>query len=310
MRLLSVILIACCVASPFGFADDTAPQTYALKYRFKPGQFVHYEVESSTSMTIVAKEYRQTTHETRNSQKHFRVVSVASDGGAVLEPMIDHVAITIQNDEDKPITFDSSIDERPSKVFRPVKESIGKTLVRLRYNATGEATEVLPVSGTDQRVSTEPAQHAFLTVLPEKPVAIGESWNDDFDVPISVRLTENRMGKRSVPIRRRYTLKDVKDDIATIEFRIYPLDVIREPELQAQLIQRSLSGEVKFDIKNGMQIELKSSGSGQVAEAIGPGSSLATTARNHEKLISQERPTEKPVAGPALPGQTASTSQP
>lgn len=311
MRLFPEFLLALTVACPLSVAGEpTAAQAYLLKYRFKPGQFVHFEVESSTSMTIAAKEFKQTTQETRQSKKHFRVVSVASDGSAVLEPMIDQVAITIQNDDDKPITFDSTSDEAPSKVFKPVKESIGKALVRLRYKATGTATDVLPVSGNDQKISTDPAQHAFLTVLPEKPITVGESWSDDFVVPVTVRLTENRTGKREVAIRRRYTLKDVTNDIATIEFRIYPLDVIREPDLQAQLIQRSLSGEVKFDLKQGMQVELTSSGFGQVTGAIGPGSTLATTAHNHEKLAQPDPETAKPAAGPALPTAAVSAIKP
>jgi len=311
MRLISAFLLAFTVVARLSVADEpNAAQAYLLKYRFKPGQFVHFEVESSTSMTIAAKEFKQTTTETRQSKKHFRVVSVASDGSAVLEPMIDQVSITIQNDDDKPITFDSTSEEVPSKVFKPVKESIGKAMVRLRYKATGAAIDVLPVSGNDHKISTDPAQHAFLTVLPEKPVAIGESWNDDFIVPVTVRLTENRTGKRDVAIRRRYTLKDVKDNIATIEFRIYPLDVIREPDLQAQLIQRSLSGEVQFNIQQGMQVELTSSGSGQVTGAIGPGSTLATTARNHEKLAQPDHANEKPAAGPALPPVAVSAFKP
>ncbi len=297
MRLLTACIAAFAIYSSVIADESSTAPTYQLRYRFKTGQFVHLEVESSTSMTIVAKEFKQTTAETRTSKKHFRVVSVASDGSAVLEPTIDHVAISIQNDDDKPIKFDSATDDTPPQAFRSVQESIGKPLVRLRFKSTGAATEVLPVSGTDRKVSTDPAQHAFLTVLPEKSIAVGESWNDDFTVPVSVRLTENRSAKKDVAIRRRYTLKQIQDDIATIEFRIYPMDLIREPELQAQLLQRSLTGELKFDIKNGMQIELKSSGSGQVRGAIGPDSSLATSAKNHERLIQPE----KPAAGPELP---------
>lgn len=282
--LLLMTTLTCADDAP---TTSTAPK-YLLRYQFKPGQFVHFEVETSTSTSIVAKEFKQTLKESCQSKKHFRVVSVASDGSAVLEPIIDHVAMTIQNDDDEPIKFDSATTETPSRKFKPLKDSIGQPLLRMRYQPTGAAVEVLQIAGQNRKISTDPQQHTFLTVFPDQPIEVGHVWTQDFGVPVDVKLTENRTGRKTVMIRRRYQLKEVKDDIAVVEFRIYPLDLIREPEQLAQLVQRTLNGTLRFDLKSGQQIELTSTGAGHVHGAIGPDSSLSTTAKNYERVVNHE----------------------
>ena len=292
-------------APPLPEARQPEPIAMKLSYQFKVGQFVHYETESETSMTVVAKEVKQTTRESRQTKQHYRVVSVSDDGSAVLEPVIDEAVMEARSDDNKPVRFDSRDEATPPKAFLAVRDSIGRPSVRLRCKPNGSAIEVLPINGIDKRLPTDASQHTFLTVLPDALVKVGDVWHDDFSAPVTMQLSEKRTIKKDIPIRRRYTLTKLEGHIATIEFRTYPLEVVREPNLQAQLIQRSLTGYVKFDVQAGLQIEVRSSGSNIVHGALGASSSMQASASNWERYVASPQPRgRKPAAqiGPELPG--------
>ena len=72
----TIILLAIALLLPSRTDADDASEPILLRYAFKLGQFVHYEVVSDTSLTIAKSESKQTTSESRQTKKHYRVVSV------------------------------------------------------------------------------------------------------------------------------------------------------------------------------------------------------------------------------------------
>ena len=287
-----LFLLALALLLPSRTDADEAPEPILLRYLFKSGQFVHYEVASDTSMMIAKGEAKQTTIESRQTKQHYRVVSAGEDGSAVLEPVIDEAVMEAKTGDAKPHRFDSRSTDPVPKAFQAIKDDIGRPFVRLRFNANGRATEVLPISGIEKKVPTDPQQHAFLTVFPEKAIQIGDSWNDDITAPVGVRLSETKTLRRDIPIRRRYTLKSVENGIAVIEFRTYPIELKLEPSIQAQLIQRTLRGEIRFDVTLGLLLETKSVGEGNVTAPFGEGSFMSSKSSSVEKfVVNPSRPT-------------------
>jgi hypothetical protein len=270
-------------------AEKTAKKSdvveYDLRYKFKRGEFLHYETESSSTLTVQVSQFKQVMKETRQTQKHLRVVAVDSKGRVVLEPVLDHAIMTAQANNRAPVVFDSDSKEVPPKDFAEVASIIGKAIVRVRYRTDGTIDEVLPVPGLEDKLSKDKSTHAFLVVFAGKPIAVGDSWNDDFDVLVSIT---RRLNKK-LTIRRRYRLDRVQDGMAELSFRTYPLSLVKEPQLQAQLIHRSLSGRVKFDINEGKIIEWSSQGSGQVFNAVGPRSEMKSTSTSIERYVSKPR---------------------
>lgn len=295
-----LLLLAIAFLLPTRSDADDAPSPILLRYVFKTGQFVHYEVESSTSLTIAKGDAKQTTSESRQTKKHYRVVSVSEDGSAVLEPVIDEAVMEAKTDDGQPRRFDSRSTDPVPKAFQTIKEDIGRPFVRVRYNANGRAVEVLPIAGIDKKLPTDPQQHAFLSVFPEHAIQIGDSWNDDITAPVGVRLSETKTLRRDIPIRRRYTLKSVEDGIAVIEFRNYPMELKLEPAIQAQLIQRTLKGEIRFDLKLGLLLETRTLGEGHVTAPFGDESFMSAKSSSLEKYV--VNPTRAAVAlGPDGP---------
>jgi hypothetical protein len=284
-----------------------------LRYQFKRGQFVHYEEDSRSEMTLMAREQTQATRENRKTNKHFRVISVDEKGSAVVEPVIDRVQMEVRNDNDPAVTYDSADKGDVAKDFKPVEATIGKPTLRIRYAPNGRIEELLPlVPGNPENPTGEdPEKQNFLIAFPDKAITVGEAWTDNYLIDVSVDGKLRNPLKKRVKIRRTYTLKQVKDGVAEIQFRNFPLAVERDPQVKVQLVHHSRFGMIRFDIERGIILEWKSSGSGQVFNAFGPASSMKALSSTTERYISappavKRRPSapRRPAgpAGPPLPG--------
>ncbi|MBL6706308.1 MAG: hypothetical protein ISQ06_09365 [Planctomycetaceae bacterium] len=295
---------------------ESLPQSILLRYQFKKGQYVHYEEDSRSEMTLMAREQTQSTRENRRTNKHFRVIAVDENGSAVVEPVIDRVQMEVRNDNDPAVTYDSARKETASKDFAKVEETIGKPSLRIRYSANGTVEQLLPLvpQNKEQQTTDDQEKQNFLIAFPEEAIAIGEAWTDNYTIDVSVDGDLTKPLKKRVTVRRTYTLKELDGDIASIHFRIFPLSVERDPQIQAQLIHHSRFGTIEFDTKRGIILEWQSSGSGHVFNAFGPSSSMKALSSTTERYVPSPSaakrlpPSPKKPAGPAgpqLPGVAA-----
>ena len=288
---------------------EAAPEGILLRYQFKKGQYVHYEEDSRSEMTLMAREQTQSTQENRRTNKHFRVVSVDENGSAVVEPIIDRVQMEVRNDNDRPVTYDSANKGSAPKDFKKVEETIGKPSLRIRYAANGKVEQLLPLNAQshEKTETSEQQKQNFLIAFPEDAIAIGEAWTDNYMIDVSVDGKLRNPLKKRVKIRRTYTLKEIKDGIASIDFRIYPLTIEHDQRIKGELIHHSRFGSVQFDVERGIILKWQSSGSGQVFEAFGPSSSMKALSSTTERYVpspsatKRQPPAPKKPAGPAGP---------
>lgn len=277
-------------------ADSKAAPTWTLQYQFRQGEFLHFHAKSESSMRVSAREVRQTLREKRETFKHYRVVAVDKDGSAVLEPVIDRAIMQARSDNDEAIIWDSRSKATVPKRFQPVAETVGKPKVRVRYKPNGEVEEVLPIDGKKDDLNPDTSSYGFLVRLPNKPVAVGESWSDDFVVQVSPEPDLSRKLRKDVDIRRTYTLTKVEDGVAKITFSTSVKKPIRNPIIEAQLISRSLTGSVDFELKRGLILKWSSVGSGQVFEPYGSSTLLESSLASVERFASKSEAFRKPVA--------------
>jgi hypothetical protein len=275
-------------------SDDSV----TLRYQFQRGQYVHYEVESRSTMKVTARNTTQTLDQSRRTKKHYRVVTVDEQGSAVLEPIIDQVHMQVKTDDNEPVVFDS---RNPSaelpKAFDTIEQNIGKAVVRVRFSALGRVEKVLGAARGDM----DEKKTAFLVALPDEPVRPGEVWSDDFAVGVSPDPHLGPKLIKNVTIRRKYTLNKVKDGIAHISFRTYPMSIERNPHVQVQLVAQTLRGSVQFDVARGLVLESRSTSEGDVRNAFGPASAMMSTTNSVERFVNPPRKKRAP-AGPELPG--------
>jgi hypothetical protein len=303
-------------AKPPDPVAEVKPISILLRYKFKKGQYVHYEEDSRSDMTLMARTQTQRTQENRRTNKHFRVIAVDENGSAVVEPVIDRVQMEVRNDGNRPVTYDSADKKTASEDFKKVEATIGKPSLRIRYSPNGKIEQLLPLvpQTKEQQTAEDQEKQNFLIAFPEEAIAIGEAWTDNYTIDVSVDGDLTKPLKKRVNVRRTYTLKELKGDVASIHFRIFPLAVERDPQIKAQLIHHSRFGTIDFDTKLGIILEWQSSGSGHVFNAFGPSSSMKALSSTTERYVpspsaaKQLPPAPKKPAGPAgpqLPGVAA-----
>jgi len=279
-------------------SQSESKDAVTLRYRFQRGQYVHYEVDSRAIMKVTARNTTQTLDQSRRTKKHYRVVTVDEQGSAVLEPMIDQVHMQVKTDDNEPVVFDSrNPSQELPKAFDIIEQNIGKAVIRVRFSALGRVEKVLGTA----RGTIDEKKTAFLVALPDEPVHPGDVWSDDFAVEVSPDPYLGAKLTKRVTIRRKYTLNEVKDGVAHISFRTYPMSIERNPHVQVQLIAQTLRGSVQFDVARGLVLELRSTSEGEVRNAIGPTSAMMSTTNSVERLVNPPRKKRGP-AGPALPG--------
>lgn len=295
--LRSALLLAAAVAvcGPIVRAEDAG--AFHLKYKFQPGQFYYYEVENTTNIVTQFKE--ETEKQSNHSQawKQLRVVSVDEQGLATLEPMIERVLMTAEKDGEDPAAYDSARDQDPDFQFLHVKRTIGQVQARVSVAANGDLKKVIPLVTDDEALKAAAEKNDprlnFLVVMPEKPVRIGESWKDRF----SVEVTVGKNLQQSVILQRTYTLSAVKGSVATIALKTSIITPVNDPQIEAQLIQRTPTGIIEFDLEKGLILTMNTKADQTVVGVFGPQSSMSAVTKSVEKLL-PGRPDFKIAAKP------------
>ena len=300
VMLASAVIVAATTGGLSAAEESTANggATYSLQYGFQPNQFVYYDVDHQMTIHMQKDEAEETVRNRSISRKHFRVVSVDPDGAAVLEPCIDNVKMTARFNENDPIEFDSNDPRKRPPQFEHILSSIGRPTVRLRVSKIGELLDVIDLSpnadankkaGATAELEQNPDMN-FLTVLPEKPLRIGESWSQTIDVPVSV----TRELKQNVKVLRSYRLTGVEGTVAKIEFKAVVLTPVNDPAIRAQLIQRSPQGTIEFDMRRGLIVAKNLTVDKREIGIHGP-SSLLEASTTHREVLA---PTPAMAAGP------------
>ena len=301
--------------------------SWTLQYRFRKGQTFHFRARSNSTMKVSAAGITQVLQENRETYKHFQVVSVNEDGSAVLEPMIDRTIMKARSDGKPWIVWDSRSTQKVPTRFQTVAKNIGKPTVRVRYKPDGEVEEVVTAPGSDEAkertkrpvkrngkkekdLNADKSSYAFLVRLPDQPVQIGDSWADDFVVQVSAQPTLARKLKKDIDIRRIYKLQKVENGIAEIAFDTFVKKPIRDPIIEAQLISRSLSGTVKFELKRGIILDWASAGSGEVHNPYGNSTFIRSGLSSREVYSSKPLASLKPVIASGPPSAAGPPRRP
>ncbi|WP_417388492.1 DUF6263 family protein [Gimesia sp.] len=236
--------------------------SYSLRFKFTPGEFVHYTVDAQNQFTVQLNQDKETTINSTQTQKHYRVVAVDESGNATLETMIDRVQMSVQFNNGTPATFDSIQPvEKDLEQFIPIRRTIGRPS-RIVYSPTGEVIAVLELQTTSEgstfkettkkgpkKLENDKTRSlGFLIPLPEDSIKVGDSWNEDFEAEVSV----GDVLRKKVPIRRIFTLKSVEDDVAVITFKTKIMERLNDPQFSIQLIQKTPSGTIKLNLEKGV----------------------------------------------------------
>ena len=263
--------------------------TYQLAYKFKPGEFLHYELSDRAELTTQTADNQSRAIQQTQCMKSFRVVSTDESGGATIEPVVEHVRMASQTGEKAIIGYDSTKDEVVPKGFENLAGTIGRPLARFQVAANGRLLKVtllvddVPKNFSEAAEKTDPAIN-FLTVFPEQPIKVGDKWNEKFETRVSVASVGSQL-QRELGMIRVFELTKVDDEIATIRFRTSLRTPINDPEILRQTVQQTPSGTIEFDLKNGRLLSRSLKIDEKVIGAFGAQTLLNAQGEMTEKLI-------------------------
>lgn len=258
-----------------------------LKYKWEANQIFYFDSTSLMSISTSKETTSETAMNESRSFKHYRVVSIDSQGNATLELIIDRVKMYARFGENDPLTFDSDSKSPPPPQLRGIRDSIGVPTARVQVSMFGALKEVIRLGDAPAPKGGVPdndPSNNFLTVLPEKPIEVGGSWSEKIDVRVSVtkELTQN------VTILRKFELDAIEGNLARISMDSTVLTPVNDPMIKGQLIQRTPSAKIVFDIDKGEIVSRETKLDKTEMGVLGPKSSMRAVGEFVERMVTRE----------------------
>ena len=264
MRLLlrlCLIAVPLVAALPLLAAES---ETYQLRYRYKKGDVLTWNVEQTLRITTSVKGKTETVETSSRSTKIWTVIDIADDGTATFEYKVGDVNMKRSQTDMEDEKYDSRVDKEIPPAFQPLEGTIGVPLAELSIDPLGERKKKRVL--TAYRGASE--ENRIAIPLPKDPIAVGKNWL--MDTPIDIQLPDQTVKK--ITADQQFTLDGVKNDIAAIRFKTRIKTPIDDPKLLSQIIDKHASGSVKLDLDAGHLISQETTINERVIGFEGTGS--------------------------------------
>jgi hypothetical protein len=178
-----------------------------------------------------------------------------------------------------PTEYDSTKDKIAPPGFEDAAKAIGVPLSVMRITPQGKVVR------RDLKVRNQGADDDAPIVLrlPEKSVAIGDTWDESFEVQVALE----KSGTKMIQTRRHYKLSEVKNGIASIAVTYQVLSPI-DPHIETQIVQRLMEGEARFDIEKGYVVGQKMDIDKRIIGFAGPTSSMQYVTKMEESIVKND----------------------
>lgn len=265
-------------------------QKHSLRYRFKPGETLRWEVEHRAQIRTTIQGTTQTAETVSTSVKLWKIGSVDAEGQAKFTYSVESVDMRQKYDGRQELHYNSEVNKEPPPGFGDAAKAVGVPLATVTLDALGKT-----LNREELLQQPTPAPDMITPPLPNDAVAVGESWTIPADIKVSLRSGE----VKKIKARQHYTLESVDGDVATIRFETQILSPVRDnPEIEAQIAQSKAVGQIRFSLDEGRILTQQSDVDERVNGFQGEASSMHCVTRFSEKLLPEGAPRKPPVAGP------------
>jgi hypothetical protein len=293
LRLLALPALLIGTLTNISRADDSAAEKYDLKYKFRPGETVRWKVEHQAKIRTTVSGTSQTAETESQSVKVWTIKQIgATTGNIEFIHSVDSILMKQRLSGRQEEVYDSTKDSEPPLAFQDVAKSVRVPLSEVRIDPRGRVMERINHSsqagGNDSQIAV---------LLPENPVAIGDTWS----LPSEVELRQDSGMVKKIQTKQQFTLEAVSNGVAVIRTETIILTPVRDPALEAQLIQRQSAGTIRFDIERGRVMSQELKQDKQVVGFRGETSALNYEARFTETLITDGEVASRPKLGPEPP---------
>ncbi|HEX5471553.1 MAG TPA: hypothetical protein VFW73_06685, partial [Lacipirellulaceae bacterium] len=240
------------------------------------GEVLRYDVVDKRSILGTSDETTQSVQSKTDSRKVWKVTDVFPEGDIEFINLVERVHMINRLPDNKGTEYDSERDKVPPPGFEDTARSIGAPLSSLRMTDRGKTVSRKPLL----RGKNVDEDAPIALRLPDEPVAIGDTWDEPFEVKVSLPQGASKL----VKTRWHHKLADVKDGVATIEVTYQVLTPI-DAQVELQVVQRLMSGKVQFDIERGRILSRQMGVDKRILDFAGPTSSVEYVMKMEEKLV-------------------------
>ncbi|MDR0870639.1 MAG: hypothetical protein LBN39_07585 [Planctomycetaceae bacterium] len=155
------------------FAGDAAPEKYLLRYSFKNGEILRWNVQESLKIATTVRGEEGIIETQSLSAKIWVVTELDKDAKAVFEYKTDDVRMKqfqTKTDGVKQAEYDSRKDKKIPAAFGNLEGTIGIPLARITIDPRGNTEKK-----TLRQYSAD-TENRIVILLPEEPVAAGGTW--------------------------------------------------------------------------------------------------------------------------------------
>lgn len=282
-----------CLAMCGGARADEGqePSKYELRYRFVPGETIRWNVVHRNQVKTTVAGATKTVETASRSVKVWRVQRLEADGSAVFEQAVEDIDMRHHLSGCEEVRYNSRTDKEPPPGFDDVSSAVGVPLAALTIDPCGRV-----VKREQKTMKAQAAAQGDITMpLPEQPIAVGETWNKPSEVTVTAK--DGRLIR--VKMEQRFTLEEVKTGVARIRMKTLVLTPIRDPAVEAQVVQFAADGEIRFDIAAGRIRSQRTEVDRHVVGFRGETSSIRYVTCFEEELQSQSARSTASAAGAA-----------
>lgn len=243
--------------------DELSAQV-RLRWKFRAGQQLRLKISQEATTTTSVNNRPLAITSALEMDIDWTVEKLAPRGAAEMTQQFSRLAIKFQAPEAEPVEYDSQRDKNPTGQLLRIANRIQPLLdspFRVTVDDRGQIREVLSSPNTPQTANS-PRLKRFISaeqlasvlrqsnlVLPEIPVAAGDSWETD-------SVQNSPLGE--VKLTTVYTYKGTQQrggrDLALIALETR-LEGAKSPELSknktGRISRHTQSGEIFFDVEAG-----------------------------------------------------------
>ncbi|HVU86705.1 MAG TPA: hypothetical protein VHD36_05260 [Pirellulales bacterium] len=301
LRVFSSLSIGLFLSALAAAADDTAAQEklasetpkYVLRYSFRPNETIRWRVVHQALVRTTVSGTTQTAETRSESVKLWQVKEVDETAGqATFVHSVESVDMRQSVSGRQDVHYNSETDTLIPAEFEDVAKAVDVPLSTIVLDNRGHV-----VKRHEERAQPGASTGEMTIPLPEKSVAINDVWSFPHDT--SVRQKDG--STKQVKTRQDFTLMSVDNGIATIKVETIVLTPIRDPALEAQLIQHVIDGTVRFDIAAGRVVGQQTDIDKRVIGFQGEASSLHYVTRFTEELLPEGKPAARVAAAAPKP---------
>ena len=219
---------------------NETPKTL-LRYRFKPGEELHWNVQHTLKMKNIIGGVEENIETRSRAVKIWKTLDVDPKGTAIFEYRVEDIDLhQVQTGHDDAV-YNSRRDKLIPPEFTNLAGKIGVPLARIKIDPQGVTTKQ-PIREYEGSIS----ENRIVIPLPDEPVGAGSSWSEakQLDLP------QPNQTVKKIRIRHEFTLEKIQSGLAMIKFATLTLTPLT-PKEESQLLDNFSTGVMELDLQAG-----------------------------------------------------------